>query len=68
MIPSIEYRSSKYSKISSKILKIDDETLSLSPNVLSGTTVEFSNPLYKEKINWKFTNGKNKKMEKNFLF
>lgn len=42
-------------KISSKILKIDDETLSLSPNVLSGTTVEFSNPLYKEKINW---NGK----------
>lgn len=39
-------------KISSKLLKLDDETLSLTPNLLLGTTFEFRDSLYKDKIFW----------------
>ncbi len=39
-------------KISSKLLKLDDETLSLTPNLLLGTTFEFRDSLYKNKIFW----------------
>lgn len=39
-------------KFSSKILKLDDETLSLNPDILLGAELEIGNSLYKDSIFW----------------